>query len=127
MNTTTCDRWIIALGLAILVLAVNPSQTFSQSGAAPGSAGAHHGNESAKPAKPRSPQSTDSLKNPPHQPNQAPTPREALEDRLRSGQMDRPVAQDQVSDRLEQLHNGSAEHSPGEMPTGQSIRRNNPE
>jgi hypothetical protein len=32
-----------------------------------------------------------------------------LEERLQSGQMEKPVAQGQISDRLEQFYKGSAE------------------
>jgi len=62
---------------------------------------------------------------PSYMPGQPPVPRErsrALEERLRSGQMERPIAQDQISDRLEQLHSGSAESSTGNTATGQSAR-----
>ena len=55
-------------------------------------------------------------------PNQTPAPfdrRQAVEERLRSGQMDKPIAQSEISDRLNGLYSGSnsmtrdtaAEHS----------------
>ena len=80
------------------------------------------------PAKPRGshPDGTmRSMRPPPYIPGQTPVPRErtrALEERLRSGQMERPVAQGQISDRLEQLHSGSAESSSGNTATGQSAQ-----
>jgi hypothetical protein len=80
--------------------------------------------ETSKPPKPRDSHSTDAIRStrPPYSPSQTTVPGErtrALEERLRSGQMDRPVAQGQVSDRLEQLHRGGTEASTGNMDTGQ--------
>ena len=46
----------------------------------------------------------------------------ALEERLRRGQMERPIAQSQISDWLEQLHSGSVEHSTGDTAPGQSAQ-----
>jgi len=34
-------------------------------------------------------------------------PSQAVEERLRSGQMDKPIAQGEISDRLNQLYSGS--------------------
>jgi hypothetical protein len=41
--------------------------------------------------------------------------------------MERPIAQDHVSDWLEQLHSGSAEGSTGETAPGQSVQGNMPD
>jgi len=46
----------------------------------------------------------------PPRPQQMPAPRDpsqAVEERLRSGQMDKPIAQGEISDRLNQLYSGS--------------------
>jgi hypothetical protein len=43
-----------------------------------------------------------------------------LEERLRRGEMNRSTPQGEISDRLDQLHEGTAE--PGETPFGQSNR-----
>jgi hypothetical protein len=80
--------------------------------------------ETPKPAKPRGSHLDGTMRStqPPYLPGQTPVPRErtrALEERLRSGQMERPIAQGQISDRLEQLHSGTAEGSSGNTATGQ--------
>jgi hypothetical protein len=81
--------------------------------------------ETSKPAKPQGSHSADALRStrPPYPPGQTTVPGErsrALEERLRRGQMDRPVAQGQVSDRLEQLHSGTTESPTGHTDPGQS-------
>lgn len=83
--------------------------------------------ETSKPAKPRDSHSTDTIRStrPPYIPGETSAQRErsrALEERLRNGQMDRPIAQDQVSDRLEQLHSGGTGTSTGHMDSGQSAQ-----
>jgi hypothetical protein len=83
--------------------------------------------ETSKPAKPRDSHSTDAVRStrPLYPPSQTTVPGErtrALEERLRRGQMDRPVAQGQVSDRLEQMHSGGIETPTGHTDTGQSAQ-----
>ena len=83
--------------------------------------------EAPAPAKPRGSKHDGTMRSmrPPYIPGQTPVPREqtrALIERLRSGQMERPIAQAQISDRLEQLHSGSAESSTGDTATGQSAQ-----
>jgi hypothetical protein len=83
--------------------------------------------ETSKSAKPRGSDSADAIRStrPPYSPNQTTVPGErtrALEERLRRGQMDRPVAQGQVSDRLEQLHRGGTGAPTGNMDSGQSAQ-----
>lgn len=90
----------------------------------PGSVGSL---EAPTPAKPRGSHSDSTMRSmrPPYIPGQTPVPREqtrALEERLRSGQMERPIAQGQISDRLEQLHSGSVESSTSDTATGQSAQ-----
>jgi hypothetical protein len=76
------------------------------------------------PAKPRGsyPDGTMRSLRPSDMPGQTLVPNDrtqALEERLRRGQMERPIAQGQISDRLEQLHSGSAERLNGETTPGQ--------
>lgn len=83
--------------------------------------------ETPTPAKPRGPHPDGTMRSmpSPYIPGQTPVPRErtrALEERLRSGQMERPIAQGQISDRLEQFHSGSAENSSGNTATGESAQ-----
>ena len=124
MNTnTTSTLWVVMLSLVSIIHIAGATLTQSQVIAASGSAGSSSGgsHETSKPAKPRSPQPADSMKHLFDRPGHTPTPQETLEERLRSGQMDRPAAQGEVSDRLEQLHRGSGSLN-GETSSGQSNR-----
>jgi hypothetical protein len=122
MKTATSYRWVITPGLiSIFAAVVGATPAYSQSTPAPGSVGSHPGRsqEIPIPAKPRSA--------PFDIPGQTTVPNERarlLEERLRSGQMERPIAQGEVSDRLEQLHSGSAGRSTGETAPGQSGQGN---
>ena len=91
----------------------------------PGSVG---GLGTSTPANPRGshPDGTmRSMRPPPYIPGQTPVPRERT-GRLKSGcavgRCERPIAQGQISDRLEQLHCGSAESSSGNTATGESAQ-----
>ena len=115
--------------MSAAVVGVTP--VHSQSAAAPGSMGSRPGGsqETPLPAKPRGfhPDGTMRSMRPSDIPGQTLVPNErtrALEERLRSGQMERPIAQDHVSDWLEQLHSGSTEGPTGETPPGQSVQGN---
>jgi hypothetical protein len=135
MKATTSCRWAITLSLISMsadVVGVTPAH--SQSAAAPGSMGSRPGGnqENPIPAKPRGshPDGTMRSMRPSDIPGQTLVPSErtrALEERLRSGKMERPIAQDHVSDWLEQLHSGSAESSTGETAPGQSGQGNMPD
>jgi hypothetical protein len=134
MNATTSFRLVLTLSLiGTFVAVVGPSAAFSESVAAPGSVGSHPGKtqQTPTPAKPRgspSDRARQSMR-PSDIPGQTTVPSEqlrALEERLRSGQMERPIAQDQVSDRLEQLHSGSAERSTGDTTSRQSVQGDMP-
>ncbi len=130
MKATTSCRWVITLslvGISAAVADVTPAH--SQSAAGPGSVGSRPGGsqETPKPAKPRGshPDGTMRSMRPPDIPGQTPVPSErarALEERLRSGQMEQPIAQGQISNRLEQLHSGSAESPTDDTVTGQSVQ-----
>jgi len=130
MKATTSCSWVITLSLMSIFSAVVGSMpAHSQSAAAPGSVGSHPGGsqESLLSAKPKGshPDGTNRSMRPSDIPDQTPAPNvraRALEERLRRGQMERPIAQGEVSDRLEQLHHGSARHSPGETTPGQSVQ-----
>jgi len=130
MKATTSYSWIITLSLiSILSAVVSAMPAHSQSTAATGSVGSHPGGsqETLLSAKPKGshPDGTNRSMRPSDIPDQTPAPdvrARALEERLRRGQMERPIAQGEVSDRLEQLHHGSARHSPGETTPGQSVQ-----
>jgi hypothetical protein len=132
MKATTSCRWVVTLSLiSIFVAVVGATPAHSQSAAAPGSMGSRPGGsqETPIPAKPRSSHPDGAMRSirPSDIPGQTPVPSErarALEERLRSGQMERPIAQGHVSDRLEQLHSGSAESSTGETVPRQSVQGN---
>lgn len=129
MNATTSYRyrWFITISLISIFAAVaGATPALSQSTAASGSVGSHSGRsqETPMPAKPRGsyPDGTMRSLRPSDMPEQTLVPNDraqALEERLRRGQMERPIAQGQISDRLEQLHSGSAERSTGETTPGQ--------
>jgi hypothetical protein len=130
MKATTSCSWVVTLSLmSILSAVVGTIPAHSQSAAAPGSVGSHPGGsqETLIPAKPRGSQPDGVMRGrrPSDIPDQPPAPSvraRALEERLRRGQMERPIAQDQISDWLEQLHSGSAERSTGETAPGQSVQ-----
>lgn len=127
MKVTMWCRWFVTLSLISLsAVVVSALPAHSQSAAGSGSVGSRPGGsqETPAPTKPRGskPDGTMRSMQPPYIPGQTPVPREraqALEERLRSGQMERPIAQGQISDRLEQLHSGSAESSTSDTATGQ--------
>jgi hypothetical protein len=131
MKATTSCRWVITLSLISISAAVAGSTpAHSQSAATPGSVESRPGGSHETPmplTKPRGshPDGTMRSLRPPDIPGQTPVPSDrirALEERLRSGQMERAIAQGQISDRLEQLHSGSAESATGETASGQSVQ-----
>lgn len=137
MNTTTSCRWVFTLSLiGIFAAFMGTAPAYSQSAAAPGLVGSHPGKsrETPVPAKPRGSPSDSSMQSMrpsdiPGIPGQMTVPSErlrALEERLRSGHMERPIAQDQVSDRLEQFHSGSVERSTGDTTSRQSVQGDMP-
>jgi hypothetical protein len=128
MNVTTQCRWFVTLSLASLsLLGVNAPPSYSQSAAGSGSVESRPGGSQETPTKPKGfkPDSTTGSIRPPDMPGRTPVPRvraQALEERLRNGQMEQPAAQGQISDRLEQLHRGSAESATGDKAGGQSAQ-----
>ena len=126
MNATVSCRWLIALSLISIfaVMAATPAPSRSAAGSGPVGSRPSGSHETSKPAKPRGTNPADTVR-PPDLPGRPPVPREraqALEERLRRGQMDEPIAQGRISDRLEQFHRGSAEGSTGETPPEQSAQ-----
>src|SRR5512134_3644665 len=107
MTITMWCRWFVTLSLTILsVVAVSAPPARSQSTAIAGTVGSPpDGNqETSTPTKPRGskPDGTVRSVRPPDMPGRTPVPREraqALEERLRNGQMEHPIAQGQISDR----------------------------
>ena len=130
MKSTTAGSWVITLSLMIILSAVvGIVPAHSQSAVAPGSVGSHPGGsqETLIPPKPRGshPDGTKRSMRPFDVPDQTTAPNvqaRALEERLRRGQIERPIAQSQVSDWLEQLHSGSVERSTGDTVPGQSAQ-----
>ncbi|HLZ36053.1 MAG TPA: hypothetical protein VKP13_18775 [Nitrospira sp.] len=128
MTATMWRRWFIVLSLfnlSAVVLSDPPAQ--AQFAVGSGSVGSRSGGsqETPGPIKPKGFKPDGNMRSvrPPDMPGQVPVPHEraqALEERLRNGQMKEPVAQGQISDRLEQLHRGSAESSAGDAATGQT-------
>lgn len=135
MKATTPCNWFVTLSLmSILSAVVGTMPAHSQSAAVPGSVGSHPGEspETLMPTKPRGshPDGAKRSVRPSDIPDQTPASSvraRALEERLRRGQMERPIAQGEISDRLEQLHNGSAGHSTGDATPGQSVQRIEPD
>lgn len=105
-------RWIVSLSLflsAVISASAAPIQTAGGAGPPPG--GTH---ESPKRGKPGTTNPADAMRHarPSDKSDLRFMPREQtppLEERLQRGQMEEAVAQGRVSDRLEQLHKGSAE------------------
>lgn len=131
MRITMPCRWLIMLNfVTTLVPFVDITPVHAQSAAETGtaqsnvgaSAGGHDRFKSTKPKSGNLDEPARHLR-PPDTPGRTPARpdrAEALEERLRRGDMDRPVAQGQISDRLEQFHKGSAERPTGETAAGQS-------
>lgn len=128
MTVTMWCRWFVTLSfISLSAFVVGAPPADSQSLAGSGSMGSRPGGnqETQTPTKPKGSKSDGGIRSirPPDMPGHAPVPREraeALEERLRNGQMEKPVAQGQISDRLEQLHRGSAESSPDDTTIGQT-------
>jgi hypothetical protein len=122
MNATTTFLCLMTLSLASLATSTQ-LQIGTASAADDGSAGSGS-QEKGKPAMPRKADPDMTTRGTPSagKPNQTPAPfdrRQAVEERLRSGQMEKPIAQGEISDRLNGLYSGSksntrdtaAEHS----------------
>ena len=125
--TTWCQVVGLFTVMTLPYVVFNPPSVFSQSSGVAGSGGSSASGSLKTATKPIGPKA--GTHKPGTQPSNTPlqteAPRErthALEERLRSGQMEQPVAQNQISNRLEQLHGGSAEGATDGSVTGQSTR-----
>lgn len=118
MSVTTWCRVFVLLSLLTLPDFVASPPVHSQSSGGAGSGGSIPGGSQGTSTNPRGPKTGS-----PGKPNMLPSekskqteghraPAQVLEERLRSGQMEHPIAQDQISNRLEQLHEGSTEGAP---------------
>jgi hypothetical protein len=114
MSTTHSQQWIVHLTVAGMMVLASIPPTPSQAAAASGKSGSTPGtaHERSLPAKPKAP---GDLTNSPIE-RQAPPAQASAEERMRSGQMERPKFQSDVSDRLEELHRG-AEQPTAERPS----------
>ena len=116
MNMTTACRCIITLSLVSVAV---PAQTAASAGSPSGQALAFSAAEETK--KPSTAGTADSAKMTPRRTTPSDKPREGLvttpnraqevEARVRSGQMDQPIAQGEISERLNQLEAGSKSFS----------------
>ena len=122
MNATTAFLCVMTLSLGTIASST-PLQISTASATDEGAPGSGS-QERGKPAMPRKADPDMTTRGTPSagKPNQTPAPfdrRQAVEERLRSGQMDKPIAQGEISDRLNGLYSGSksntrdtaAEHS----------------
>jgi len=132
MKATTSCSWVLTLSLmSILSAVVGTIPARSQPVIVPGTVESHLGGsqETLIPAKPKGSRPDSAMRSgrPPDIPDQTPAPSvraQALEERIRRGEMERPIAQGEISDRLEQLHRGSAGGSTGESAHRQSAQGN---
>jgi hypothetical protein len=128
MKPATSCRWFVTLSfvsLSAFVVSAPPadSQSLAGSGSLGSRPGGSHETHTQPKPKGSKPDSGIRSMRPSDTPGQTLVPRdrtEALEERLRNGQMDQPIAQGEISDRLEQLHRGAGESSTGDTATGQS-------
>ena len=114
MSVTTWCRVFVLLSLMTLPDFVASPPVHSQSSGGAGFGGSSPGGSHGTSTNPRGSKTGPGKLNtlPSEKSKQAEGPRapaQVLEERLRSGQMEQPIAQDQISNRLEQLHEGSAE------------------
>jgi hypothetical protein len=106
MNATPLFLCIMTLSLISITI---PAQSQTDAG---GGASATGSRETEKAAMPRKADSNVMPGgSPAGKPKQIPAPpdrSQVVEERLRSGQMEKPIAQGEVSDRLNQMYSGSS-------------------
>src|SRR5207249_11297380 len=109
MNATTACQCIISLSLVTIGVPTQASATGASGAQASASSGTP---EERKPGTPgtanpngttRGTTSTGKTREAPMPPNRA----QEVEERVRSGQMEQPIAQGEISERLNQLESGS--------------------
>lgn len=123
MNVTTGCQCIVALSLVgIAVPTQPPAGAAFESNVQPVSSRSH---EARKPSPPDATHRNGAMSAAPPvaKPKEAPPPNPAhqVEERVRSGQMEQPIAQGAISERLNQLEGGSS-HSSDHTATGHSSR-----
>ena len=121
MDATTARQCIITLSLIRIGL---PTQAQATAASASGSAASapSETHEKRKPAAPGAANRRGA--SPSGKPRQVPVPpnrAQEVEERVRSGQMEPPIAQNEISEQLEQLHSGSNDLR-GETASGQGRR-----
>ncbi|HKY72325.1 MAG TPA: hypothetical protein VJL88_10445 [Nitrospira sp.] len=121
--TTACLCIITLILVSIPVPASSQESATLESGAAGSAPGASHEAKETTPANAKSRRKTEPMP-PTAKRRQLPTPpdrTQAVEERLRSGQMEKPIAQGEISERLNQLYSGS-KTSTDEPPVEHSSR-----
>jgi hypothetical protein len=109
MNAKTACLCVMTVSLSIAIPTPSPISAASASG---GSSAGSRTQDAGKPAMPRKADPDVTARRAPSfgKPKQAPMPfdrTQAVEERLRSGQMEKPIAQGEISERLNQLYSGS--------------------
>ena len=117
MIITTMFLYIITLSLMNITVV-----SASEGGTVP-----RAGQETGKSTAPRKPDPHGTTRETPPSVQQKQIPmqpdrKQAVEERLRAGQMEKPIAQGEISDRLNQLYSGSNSGVSGEPPTEHSDR-----
>ena len=124
MNATRVYLCIITLTLVSITIPTHWQGTAAGSGSTGTTPGGT--DETGKSAMPETANPNGTMRGmpPAAKRRQQPIPRDryqALEERLRSGQMEKPIAQGEISERLDQLSRGS-NSSTGETAIGHSSR-----
>lgn len=122
MNFTTACQCIVTLSLVGIALPTRtPAGAASESNVQPVSSRSH---ETRKPSPPDATNRNGAMSAAPPvaKPKEAPrNPAQQVEERVRSGQMEQPIAQGAISERLNQLE-GDSSHSSDHTATGHSSR-----
>jgi len=123
MNATAAVLCIMTLSLVSIAISTE-SQSIAVSGP-DGDLASTGTQETGKPAMPRKADPNAMIRTPSAgKPKQTPLPpdrTQTVEERLRSGQLEKPIAQGEVSERLNQLYGGS-NRVPGETAAEHSSR-----
>ena len=117
--TTACLIIITLILVSVPLPALSQESATVESGSAGSAPSASHEAKETTPANAKARGKTGGMA-PIGKPRHLPRPpdrTQAVEERLRSGQMDKPIAQGEISDRLNQLYSGSkglTEETPAE-------------
>lgn len=123
MNARTSCHWAVTISLVGAAMAVvpPPAQSASSSGSVQSQAESSHHPQRARKPKGMNPAESPEPSQLPGQIAEPRDPKQIIEERLQRGQVEQPVAQGRISERLEQFYKDSAERSAGEP----SIKRPN--